>query len=60
MEDNYILMNFIFLKIICNCLNLGLNIIYVDEIGFSLNNTNLKMWRKKNEEIHDGPKTKEK
>ena len=55
-ENNYILMNFIFLKIICRCLNLGFNIIYIDETGFSLNNTNLRIWRKANEEICDGPK----
>jgi len=55
-EANYILMNFIFLKTICRCLNLGLNIIYLDETGFSLNNTNLRMWRKKDEEILEGPK----
>ena len=46
-EDNFILMNFLFLKSICRCLSLGLNIIYIDETGFSLNNTNLRMWCKK-------------
>ena len=59
-EDNSILMNFLFLKSICSCLSLGLNIIYIDETGFSLNNTNLRMWRKKDEEIQGGAKTNSK
>ena len=59
-EDNFILMNFLFLKSICRCLRLGLNIIYIDETGFSLNNTNLRMWRKKDEDIIGGSKTNSK
>jgi transposase len=55
-EDNYIIMNFLFLKAICRCIRLGLKLIYIDETGFSLNNTNLRMWRKNKEEILKGPK----
>ena len=49
-------MNFIFLKAICRCIRLGLKLVYIDETGFSLNNTNLRMWRKSKEEILKGPK----
>ena len=58
-EDKYILITFLFfLKIISRCLKLGLNFIYVDGTGVTLNNNNLKIWRKDKEEVLGGPKNK--
>ena len=53
-EGKYILMTFIFLKIILRFIKEGKNFIYLDETGFSLNNENLKLWRHKGEEILGG------
>ena len=55
-EQNYILMTFLYLKLVSETLKLGLNLIFVDETGFYLNNDNLRMWRKNGEEIYGGPK----
>ena len=49
-------MTFLFLKYLSNCLKNKLNIIFIDETGFSLDNPNLRMWRKDNEQIYGGPK----
>ena len=57
-ENNYIFMSFIFLRIFFRILLLKLNIIYVDETGFVLSNDNYYTWRKSDEQIYDGPKTK--
>ena len=57
-EDNYIFMSFIFLRILFRTLLFQLNIIYVDETGFVLSNDNYYTWRKSDEQIYDGPKTK--
>lgn len=43
------LRTFLFIKVIINTLRLGLNIIYVDESNFQLQNSHLKVWRNKNE-----------
>lgn len=55
-DDNYIIMTFLFLKYLSNCLKNKLNLIFIDETGFSLDNPNLRMWRKGDEQIYGGPK----
>ena len=55
-EDNYIIMTFLFIKYLVDCLKNKLNLIFLDETGFSLDNPNLRMWRKDNEQIYGGPK----
>lgn len=55
-EKNYILMSLLFLKGIIRSIKLELNLVYIDESGFCLNNTNGKVWRKNKEEILGGPK----
>ena len=55
-EQNYILMTYLYLKLISEVLKLGFNLIFVDETGFHLNNNNLRMWRKHGQEIYGGPK----
>lgn len=57
-ENNYIFMCFIFLRVLLRSLILHLNIIYVDETGFVLQNNNFYTWREKREEIYDGAKSK--
>ena len=49
MEDNHKLMIYLFLKGINRCLMLGLELVFIDETGFSLNNANLKVWRNSTE-----------
>ena len=49
-EEKYILIKLLLLKII-RCLKLGLNSIFVEETGVTLNNNNLKMWREVKEEL---------
>ena len=53
-KENYLLMTFIFIKGILRSLYLGLNLIFIDETGFTLTNNNLKMWRKNHQEILGG------
>ena len=50
-EDNYKLMVYLFLKGVSRCLMLGLELVFIDETGFSLNNANLKVWRNSTEQI---------
>ena len=57
-KDKYILITLLFLKIISRCLKLVLNFIYLDETDATLNNNNLKIWRKDKEEVLGGPKNK--
>ena len=47
-------MIYLFLKGVSRCLMLGLELVFIDEIGFSLNNANLKMWRNSIEQIYAG------
>lgn len=42
-------MAFIFLRTIVKGLELGLNLIYLDEVGFKLENANFYIWRKNGE-----------
>ena len=59
-EENYIMMSFIFIRGILRSLSLKLNLIFVDETGFLLENNNYHSWRVPKEEIHAGPKIKAK
>lgn len=54
MEDNYKLMTYLFLKGVSRCLMLGLELVFIDETGFSLNNANLKVWRNSTKQIYGG------
>ena len=55
-EKNYIIMSFLFIKGIIRSLFLDLNLIFVDETGFLLENNNFYIWRNSTEEIFRGPK----
>ena len=55
-EDNYIIMTFLFFKYLLNYLKNKLNIIFNDEIGYSLDYPNIRMWRKGDEQIYGSPK----
>lgn len=57
-ENNYLLMAFIFIRIFLKSLSLNLNIIFLDETGFLLENNNYFTWRQNNETICKGPKNK--
>lgn len=50
LDDYSILMAFIFIRIIIRAIELGLNLIYFDEVGFNLENNNFYTW--KNKEIY--------
>lgn len=54
-KDKYILMSYGFIIGIIRAIESKLNIIFIDECGFQLENSNLKMWRKNGEEILGGP-----
>ena len=49
-------MSFLFIKGIIRSLFLDLNLIFVDETGFLLENNNFYIWRNSTEEIFRGPK----
>ena len=51
-------MSFVFLRCIIKSLELKLNLLFVDETGFLLENNNYFSWRNPDEEIYKGPKTK--
>ena len=55
-QNNYILMSFIFLRILLRSFVLSLNLIFIDETGFVLKNDNYLSWRESGEEIYAGPK----
>ena len=55
-QNNYILMSFIFLRILLRSFVLNLNPIFIDETGFVLKNDNYRSWRESGEEIYAGPK----
>ena len=57
-DDNYILMEFLFIRGIIRSLELNLNLIFIDETGFNIQNNNFHTWRRRNEEILNGPKCK--
>ena len=59
-EKNYMIMSFVFLRCIIRSLELKLNLLFVDETGFLLENNNYFSWRNPDEEIYKGPKTKTK
>ena len=60
LDDDSILMSFIFLKIILRAIELGLNLIYLDEVGFSLENQNFYTWKKKDDLFYGGAKINQK
>ena len=51
LKENYMFMSFLFLKGISRALNLKLNLIYIDESGFSLENNNFRMWRNRADDL---------
>ena len=57
-EYNYIFMTLIFIKGIIRSKEIGLNIVYVDETGFMLENNNFYTWRERNNEFYGGSKSK--
>ena len=59
-KDNYIFMSFLFLKGISRALFLKLNLIYIDETGFILENNNFRTWRSSNDELIIGPEINKK
>lgn len=56
-DKEYILMSYIFLNSIIHALELGLNITYIDEVSFSVENNNYFTWRANDTIITNGPKT---
>jgi len=60
LDDDSILMSFIFLKIILRAIELGLNLIYLDEVGFSLENQNFYTWKTKDDLFYGGAKINQK
>lgn len=58
--DKYKFMSFVFLRGILRAIYLNLNIIFIDESGFYLQNNNFRMWRNRKEEILLGPESNSK
>jgi transposase len=56
----YKTISFIFIKIIIRAMLMNLNFIFIDESKFSLINNNYKTWTNKNDNLHYGPKKKDK
>ena len=50
-EKKFIKFSFFYLKVLLSALIIGLNIIYIDELGFYSHNNNYYTWRLKDEEI---------
>ena len=50
-EKKSIIFSFFYLKVLLRALIIGLNIIYIDELGFYSHNNNYYTWRLKDEEI---------
>ena len=48
-------MHFLFIKTILRALILDFEIIFIDESGFTLNNGLYRIWRKRDQEIYEGP-----
>lgn len=59
-DKNYMIMSFTFLRGIFRSLFLKLNLIFVDETGFLLENNNYYIWRNPSEEINQGAKNNSK
>lgn len=57
-ELNYLIMSFVYLRCFIRSLILKLNIIFIDESGFLIQNNNYHCWRSVEGEIHDGPKNR--
>ena len=55
-SNNYILMSYGFIEGIIKAITLKLNIVYLDECGFQIENNNLRIWRKSENEILAGSK----
>ena len=56
-EKNYMIMSFVFMRCIIRSLELKLNLLFIDETGFLLENNNYFSWRNPDEEVYKGPKT---
>lgn len=59
-EDKYKVITFAFLKAICRRIINNFKLVFIDETGFCLNNSNLKIWRKAEQQIIGGPKKMQK
>lgn len=57
-ENDYLFMSFIFIRILLKSLLLNLEVIFLDETGFLLQNNNYFTWRCEKEQVLDGPKNK--
>ena len=57
LEQNYLIMSLIFLNCIVRGIELGLNLIYIDEVSFEIENNNFYTWRGNDDIIIDGPKS---
>lgn len=57
LKNNYILMSYGFIIGIIKAITSKLRLVYIDECGFQLENSNLRMWRKNGEEITGGGQT---
>jgi len=55
-ENNYLFMSFVFIRIFFRSMLMKLNIIFVDETGFLLQNNNYFSWRERDEQIYSGAK----
>ena len=60
LEECSILMAFCFLRTIIRSMELGLNIVYLDEVGFTLDNKNFYTWKKKDDFFYGGAKNNQK
>ena len=59
-DNNSLIMIFIFLGIISRALALDLNLVYIDEVGFIMENSNYYTWKKDRELVYGGPKNNSK
>lgn len=59
-ELKYVIISFIFIKIIIRAMELNFNFIYIDETNFCLENNHYKTWRTKDDNINFACKTKKK
>lgn len=59
-ENEYIFMGIIFLNIIARAIQIKLNLVFIDEVGFNFYNKNFYTWKKDREIIYGGPKNNRK
>ena len=59
-NTKYKLISFIFIKVIIKSMIENLNFIFIDESNFCLSNNHYRTWVKHNDNLHYGPRTKDK